>query len=91
MMTDQKVIDVVSNMTSTTTKATVGASGTSLLAWLTHLDLVAYIGALVGVLGLFISLATFLVNLHYKKKEDKRAQTMHEIECEKIRRVEQPK
>lgn len=85
IMADQKVVELVSNITSNSTKTTIGASGTSIVAWFSHLDLVACIGAVVGVLGLFISFATFIVNLHYKKKEDKRAQKMYEIEYEKAK------
>lgn len=35
--------------------------------------------AIVAILGLLLGIATFLVNIHYKRKEDRRAEERHQL------------
>ena len=47
---------------------------------ITGLDPVTIIGLVIGLSGLLVSILSFLINWHYKQKEDQRAQELHEFE-----------
>ncbi|WP_269914741.1 holin [Acinetobacter sp. HY1485] len=83
-MTNQKIIETASNVISTSTRTTLGASGASILGWFANLDLIAAIGVCLGLGSFLISFAGFCVNFHYKRKEDLRAEKLHKLEVEKL-------
>ena len=60
-------------------KVTYGGSGVALWGAYTATDLAAFGGLLVAVIG-------FAVNYYFKRKDDRRAQTLHDARMSEIRR-----
>mgnify|MGYP003604441619 CR=1 FL=1 len=58
-------------ITSVSSKATQAGAGVTVFAWLTSDQALGAIGLFVGVVGL-------IINWHYKRKDDKRAQELHD-------------
>ena len=76
----QGIIETTGVVTSSAVKTSVVGGGASILGKFTGLDPVTIIGLAIGLLGLLVSVFSFLINWHYKKKEDQRAQELHEFE-----------
>lgn len=76
----QAIIETTGVVTSSAVKTSVVGGGASILGKLTGLDPVTIIGLAIGLAGLLVSVFSFLINWHYKKKEDQRAQELHEFE-----------
>ena len=76
----QAIIETTGVVTSSAVKTSVFGGGASILGKFTGLDPVTIIGLAIGLLGLLVSIFSFLINWHYKKKEDQRAQELHEFE-----------
>ena len=58
-------------------RVTYTGSGVSLAAWMMQIDWAMWTGIVIGVVGL-------LINWHYKRREDKRAEESHRLWKEKI-------
>lgn len=84
-MADQRIIDTASNLVSTSTRTTMGASGAGVLAWFANFDWIALLGLAIGIFGLLISCASFLVNWHYKRKEDQRSEILHQLQIKRVK------
>lgn len=76
----QGIIETTGVVTSSAVKTSVVGGGASILGKFTGIDPVTIIGLAIGLLGLLVSVFSFLINWHYKKKEDQRAQELHEFE-----------
>lgn len=76
----QGIIETTGVVTSSAVKTSVVGGGASIVGKFTGLDPVTIIGLAIGLLGLMVSVFSFLINWHYKKKEDQRAQELHEFE-----------
>lgn len=75
----QGIIETTGVVTSSAVKTSVVGGGASIIGKFTGLDPVTIIGLAIGLLGLMVSIFSFLINWHYKKKEDQRAQELHEL------------
>lgn len=76
----QGIIETTGVVTSSAVKTSVVGGGASIIGKFTGLDPVTIIGLAIGLLGLMVSIFSFLINWHYKNKEDQRAQELHELE-----------
>ena len=47
-------------------------------------DPITFIGLVVGVGGLIISIFSFLINWYYKRQENKRAEELHKLQTMKL-------
>lgn len=79
----QGIIETTGVVTSSAVKTSVVGGGASILGKFTGLDPVTIIGLAIGLLGLLVSVFSFLINWHYKKKEDQRADQLHKIALRK--------
>jgi len=66
------VFDVAASASTKATAWTYGGAGGGFIAHLLSIDILAW-------LGISIALGGFVVNWHYKRREDKRAQELHEL------------
>ena len=76
----QAIIETTGAVTSSAVKTSVVRGSASILGKITGLDPVTIIGLAIGLSGLLVSILSFLINWHYKQKEDQRAQELHEFE-----------
>ena len=68
----QSVIETSSAIASASAKTTMVAGGSAAAAKVMGLDPITLIGLVVGVGGLIVSILGFIVNWHYKSKDEKR-------------------
>lgn len=68
----QSVIETSSAIASASAKTTMVAGGSAAAAKVMGLDPITFIGLVVGVGGLIISILGFAVNWYYKSKDEKR-------------------
>ena len=76
----QTIIETTGVVTSSAVKTSVVGGSASILGKITGLDPVTIVGLAIGLSGLLVSILSFLINWHYKQKEDRRAQELHEFE-----------
>lgn len=62
----------------------LGGSGATATGWITSVDWIAATGAVVLV-------ASFFVNLTFRRREDRRKQERHDLEMIRLRSGEQPR
>lgn len=80
MSEKQAAVEAAANAAATATKftyTTYTSAGVSVFSWLYSVDWVAVLGASVAV-------ATFLLNLYYKRKENQRADEIHKLTKQKF-------
>ena len=75
----QTAIEASAAVTSASSKTAVVGGSASFLGWTAGLDPITIIGVCVGLGGFAVSIFSFLVNWHYKRKEDQRADELHRI------------
>ena len=79
----QTAIEASAAITSASSKTAVAGGGVSFVGWLAGLDPMTVLGVCIGLGGLLVSFLSFLINWHYKKKEDQRADQLHQIALRK--------
>lgn len=75
----EAAIETTNALTAAAAKTTVLGGGTAVTAKFFGLDPITFIGLCIGVGGLIVSILSFIINWYYKRKEDIRAQEIHEI------------
>lgn len=75
----QAIIETTGVVTSSAVKTSVVGGSASILGKLTGLDPVTIIGLVIGLAGLLVSVFSFLINWHYKRLENKRADEIHQL------------
>ncbi|QHI29332.1 hypothetical protein AhaeINNSZ174_07570 [Acinetobacter haemolyticus] len=74
----EHTVEVAAGISGAASKTTyVGAVG-GFFGYLASVDVIAW-------LGIFIAVAGFAVNLYYKRKENKRAEELHQIKMQQAR------
>lgn len=63
---------------SVASKATYVGAGTSFIGWLTTSEAGVAVGIILGIVG-------FIVNLYFKRREDRRQQEQHDAQMRAIR------
>ncbi|WP_343620892.1 holin [Acinetobacter proteolyticus] len=76
----QNIIEASAAVTSGAAKTAVGGSGALFVGKVFGLDPITAIGLLIGLGGFLISIFSFLVGWWYKRKDDKRAEEIHQLE-----------
>ncbi|WOE40657.1 holin [Acinetobacter chinensis] len=79
MSENSAVVEASAAATSLASKTAVGGGAATLVGKFTGLDPVTAFGLLIGLAGLLVSVMGFMINWYYKRKEDKRADELHQI------------
>ncbi|MFV5193180.1 holin [Acinetobacter courvalinii] len=75
MTEKQGAVEAAANAAATATKfsyTTYTSAGVSVVSWWASIDWMA-------VLGVVVAVATFILNLYYKRKENQRADEIHQL------------
>lgn len=75
----EAAIETTNAVTAAAVKTTVVSGAATASAKFFGLDPITFIGLVVGVGGLIISIFSFIVNWYYKRQEDKRAEELHRL------------
>ncbi|GAA5003176.1 hypothetical protein GCM10023206_06640 [Acinetobacter puyangensis] len=81
----QTAIEASAAVTSASSKTAVVGGSVTFLGWVTSLDPITIIGVSVGIGGLLVSVLSFLINWHYKKLENKRADEIHQLKVKELK------
>ena len=79
----QAITEASAAVTSISAKTAVGGSIASLSGKFLGLDPVTALGLIIAIAGLLVSFMSFLINWHYKRQENKRADELHRIALKK--------
>lgn len=71
----QTAIEASAAITSASSKSAVAGA---FVGWLAGLDPMTVLGVCIGLGGLLVSFLSFLINWYYMKKEDQRADELHQ-------------
>lgn len=74
----EHTVEVAAGISGAASKTTYAAAGAGFFGYLVSVDVIAW-------LGIFIAIAGFAVNLYYKRKENKRAEELHQIKMQQAR------
>ncbi|WP_336754624.1 holin [Acinetobacter sp. USHLN143] len=76
-MSDQKsaAMEMAATVSSAASKTTYAGAASGFVAWLASVDVLAW-------MGIALALAGFVVNWHYKRLENKRADEIHKLKVE---------
>ncbi|ENV36885.1 holin [Acinetobacter venetianus] len=80
----ETIVETTNALTAGAAKTTVLGGGTAAAAKFFGFDPITFIGLVIGVGGLVVSILSFLINWYYKRKEDIRASEIHELEKLKL-------
>lgn len=83
----QSIIETSAAVTSVSAKTTVGAAGVTAGAKLLGLDPITFIGLVVGIGGLLVSVFGFFVNWYYKRKDEQRKE-LEEVRKQELHRLQ---
>jgi len=75
----EAAIETSSAVTATAAKTTVLGGVATASAKFFGLDPITFIGLVVAIGGLIISIFSFLINWYYKRQENKRAEELHNL------------
>lgn len=75
----EAVIETSNAVTAIAAKTTVAGGLATASANFFGLDPITFIGIVAGIGGLLVSIFSFLINWHYKRQEDKRAEELHRL------------
>ena len=80
-MSDQKsaVMEMAATVSSAASKTTYAGAAFGFVAWLASVDVLAW-------MGIALALAGFVVNWYYKRLENKRADEIHQLRLEELRK-----
>lgn len=80
-MSDQKtaVMEMAATVSSAASKTTYAGAASGFLAYLASIDVLAWS-------GIALALAGFIVNWYYKRLENKRADEIHQLRMEELRK-----
>lgn len=80
-MSDQKsaVMEMAATVSSAASKTTYAGAASGFVAWLASVDVLAW-------MGIALALAGFVVNWYYKRLENKRADEIHQLRMEELRK-----
>lgn len=80
-MSDQKssVMEMAATVSSAASKTTYFGATSGFLAYLASIDVLAW-------LGIVIAIAGFAVNWYYKRLENKRADEIHQLRMQELRK-----
>lgn len=80
-MSDQKtaVMEMAATVSSAASKTTYAGAASGFLAYLASIDVLAWA-------GIALALAGFVVNWYYKRLENKRADEIHQLRMEELRK-----
>lgn len=80
-MSDQKsaVMEMAATVSSAASKTTYAGAASGFVAYLASIDVLAW-------LGITIALGGFVVNWYYKRLENKRADEIHQLRMEELRK-----
>jgi hypothetical protein len=80
----QATIEASAAATSVASKTAFFAGSSAAAGKLLGLDPITFIGLVVGVGGLVVSVASFIVNWYYKREENKRKKELHTLEMKQL-------
>ncbi|RZG85796.1 holin [Acinetobacter venetianus] len=80
----ETIVETTNAVTAAAAKTTVVGGVATAGAKFFGLDPITFIGLVVGVGGLIISIFSFLINWYYKRQENKRAEEIHKLERDKL-------
>ena len=80
-MSDQNsaVMEMAAPVSSAASKTTYAGAASGFVAWLASVDVLAW-------MGIALALAGFVVNWYYKRLENKRADEIHQLRLEELRK-----
>lgn len=84
MSDSQTIIEASSVATSAAAKTTVIGGAASVAGKFAGIDPVTAMGLMIGIGGLVISLFSFLINVYYKRQENKRADQIHQLKLKEL-------
>lgn len=85
MPESQTIIEVSNAVTSKAAMTTALGGAASVAARFADLDPIAVVGLLIGFTGLFVSVASFFINVYYKRLENKRAAEIHRLRVAELK------
>lgn len=80
-MSDQKtaVMEMAATVSSAASKTTYAGAASGFVAYLASVDVLAW-------MGIALALAGFVVNWYYKRLENKRADEIHQLRMQELRK-----
>lgn len=83
-MSDQKsaVMEMAATVSSAASKTTYAGAASGFVAWLASVDVLAW-------LGIVIAIAGFAVNWYYKRLENKRADEIHQLRMQELKKEQE--